>query len=165
MLVLSNIKHLGGKNIKTNKLVPVLVLTLAMLSISVMAQGFSGDGGVDVLGKDGGIFETEGSAFKFPEQADVNMDTLIVGDDTAWAVGFPFPPGPGFVTKATNNLEIKKNQDTGDCACCQLIDPGCPCKDCCLKSNIESVQVGSRTAWAFGSAEATNNVKIVTNQQ
>jgi hypothetical protein len=129
-----------------------------------MAQGFSGSGGVDILGKDGGIFETEGSAFKFPEISDVNFDSLTVGNDYALAVR-NFPPGPGPMAMATNNLEIKKNQDSGECACCQALDPSSPCEDCCLKVNMENVEVGNREALAFGFAAATNNIKIVTNQQ
>jgi hypothetical protein len=141
----------------------ILVLAMAMLSVPVMAQGLSGDGGVDILGKDGGIFETEGSAFRFPEMHDVNFDSLTVGNDFALAARSPIGPGP--VATATNNLEIKKNQDSGECACCQALDPSCPCKDCCLKANMENVKVGNRNALAFGFAAATNNVKIVTNQQ
>jgi hypothetical protein len=130
-----------------------------MLSIPVMAQGFSGDGGVDILGRDGGIFETEGAAFRFPEFADVNFDSLTVGNDKALAIGIGIDP------VATNNLEIKKNQDSGECACCQALDPSNPCKDCCIKVNLEEIIVGNRYAMAFGLSEATNNVKIVTNQQ
>ena len=136
-----------------------MVTALAMLSIPVMAQGFSGDVGVDILGKDGGIFETEGLAFMFPEFADVNFDSLTVGNDRALAIGAGIDP------IATNNLVIKKNQDSGECACCQALDPLYPCKDCCIKANIEAIEVGNRDAIAFGLSEATNSVKIVTNQQ
>jgi len=38
------------------------------------------------------------------------------------------------------------------------------CQDACLKVNIEQIKVGNREALAFGSASATNNIKIVTNQ-
>ena len=136
-----------------------LALALATLSIPVMAQGFSGEGSVDILGRDGGIFETEGSAFMFPEFTDVNFDSLTVGNDRALAIG------PGIDPIATNNLEIKKNQDSGECACCQALDSSLPCKDCCIKVNLEKIIVGNRDAIAYGLSEATNNVKIVTNQQ
>jgi hypothetical protein len=33
-----------------------MVLAMAMLSVPVLAQGISGNGGVDILGKDGGIY-------------------------------------------------------------------------------------------------------------
>ena len=66
-------------------------------------------------------------------------------------------------TIATNNLEIKKNQDSGACNCCTSGDLSC--QDCCLKVNLEQITVGNREAMAFGMAVATNNVKIVTNQQ
>ena len=128
----------------------LLVLAIAMLSVPVMAQGISGSGGVDILGTNGGIFETEGSAFRFPEVADTNFDSLTVGNDKALAIGSFWHRGPMAV--ATNNLEIKKNQDSGAC-------------DGCLKVNVEQVTVGSRNALAFGSAAAVNNVKLVLNQQ
>jgi hypothetical protein len=128
----------------------LLVLAIAMLSVPVMAQGMSGSGGVDILGTNGGIFETEGSAFRFPEVADTNFDSLTVGNDKALAIGSFWHRGPMAV--ATNNLEIKKNQDSGAC-------------DSCLKVNVEQVTVGNRNALAFGSAAAVNNVKLVLNQQ
>jgi len=56
----------------------VLAIAVTMLTVHVMAQGTSGYGAVDILGKDGGIFETEGSAFSFPEFQDTNIDTLTV---------------------------------------------------------------------------------------
>ena len=43
----------------------VLAVAVTMLTVHVMAQGTSGYGAVDLLGKEGGIFETEGSAFSF----------------------------------------------------------------------------------------------------
>jgi hypothetical protein len=128
----------------------LLVLAIAMLSVPVMAQGISGSGGVDILGTNGGIFETDGSAFRFPELADTNFDSLTVGNDKALAIGSFWNRGPMAV--ATNNLEIKKNQDSGAC-------------DSCLKVNVEQVTVGNRNALAFGSAAAVNNVKLVLNQQ
>ncbi len=138
-----------------------MVLAMAMLSVPVMAQGLSASGGVDILGKNGGIFESEGSAFRFPEFADTNFDSLSVGNDRALAFGNIWQRTP--LTTATNNLEIKKNQDSGDCECCSGVDA--PCQDCCLKVNLERINVGNREAIAFGFASATNNVKIVTNQQ
>ena len=54
-----------------------MVLAMAILSVPVMAQGLSGSGSVDILGKDGGIFETTGSAFKFPVFANTNFDSTI----------------------------------------------------------------------------------------
>jgi hypothetical protein len=128
-----------------------------------MAQGIAGNGGVDILGKDGGIFETDGSAFKFPEFQDTNVDSLTVGNDKALAIGNLWG---NIDPTATNNLEIKKNQDSGECTCCNGgIDNASPCQDCCIKVNLEQVKVGDREAMAFGFASATNNVKLVTNQQ
>jgi hypothetical protein len=143
-----------------------MVLAMAMLSVPVMAQGLAGDGGVDILGRDGsgGIFETEGAAFRFPEYQDTNVDTLTVGNDKALAFGNIWQKTP--IATATNNLEIKKNQDSGVCdqaGCCQV--EGLPCTDCCVKVNIDQINVGNREAMAFGFASATNNVKIVANQQ
>ena len=139
----------------------LLVLAIAMLSVPVMAQGIAGNGGVDILGTNGGIFETEGSAFRFPEASDTNFDSLTVGSDRALAFGGIWQKAP--ITIATNNLEIKKNQDSGACDCCTSGDASC--QDCCLKVNLEQVTVGNRNALAFGSAAAVNNVKLVLNQQ
>lgn len=132
---------------------------MAMLSVHVMAQGIVGNGGMDILGKNGGIFETEGSAFKFPEKQDTNLDSLIVGDDKAMAIGNIWQKGPK--AKATNNLEIKKNQDSGNCSPCG----GNLCLDPCTKVNVDMIKVGNRRAMAYGSASADNYIKIVTNQQ
>lgn len=123
---------------------------MAMLSVHVMAQGIVGNGGVDILGKNGGIFETEGSAFKFPEMQDTNLDRLIVGDDVALAIGNIWKERP--IATATNNLEIKKNQGPGNCS---------PC----TKVNIDTISAGNRKAMAYGPAFADNHIKIVTNQQ
>ncbi len=66
-------------------------------------------------------------------------------------------------TFATNNLEIKKNQDSGVCNCCS--NGNTSCQDCCIKVNIDQIKIGNRESMAFGFASATNNAKIVTNQQ
>ena len=139
----------------------LLVLAMAIISVPVMGQGMSGSGSVDILGKNGGIFETDGSAFRFPELTDTNADSLTVGNDKALAIGSFWHRGP--VAVATNNLEVKKNQDSGACECCSNGDVSC--QDCCIKVNLEQINVGNRNAMAFGFAAATNNVKIVTNQQ
>ncbi|MCX6669321.1 MAG: hypothetical protein NTV25_05885 [Methanothrix sp.] len=146
-----------------------MVLAIAILLAPVMAQGAYGGDGVDILGD--GIFETDGSAFSFPvDYTDTNYDSVQVGDDKATAFGtdsgfpFGFRNGPA---NAENNLEIKKNQDSGICSPCDTYDDeGYPtgCMDSCLNLNIEQIKVGNREALAFGFASAVNNVKIVTNQ-
>jgi hypothetical protein len=149
-----------------------LVLAIAILSIPAMAQGeygLAGSGGVDILGT--GIFETDGSLIRFPEAQDTNIDTLDVGNDKALAFGNIWQKTP--VASATNNLEIKKNQDSGVCEPCLIDDDGDPltdpiqvgCTDTCIKVNVDQIRVGNREAMAFGFASATNNVKIVANQQ
>lgn len=138
-----------------------MVLAIAMLSVPVMAQGIAGNGGVDILGQNGGIFETDGSAFRFPEFQDTNVNTLTVGTDKALAFGNAWQKNPA--TFATNNLEIKENQDSGECTCCS--SGNVSCQDCCIKVNIDQIRAGNRDALAFGFAAATNNVKLVTNQQ
>jgi hypothetical protein len=134
--------------------------------------------GTDILGN--GIQEINGPVpqcadneckdkdLKCPIQTDTNFDRMTVGNDYAWAWGdygwFPFSNKPA---KATNNLEIKKNQQVGPCeSCCKGNNPdSCSaCKDACLLANIDQVRIGDRTALAFGNAEATNNEKIVLNQ-
>jgi hypothetical protein len=106
------------------------------------------------------MFMMEGSTLKFPVHQDTNFDSIAVGNDKAMSFGM----GWHHKAVAENNLEIKKSQDSGACECCQALDTSCPCKDCCLKLNIEKIKVGNREAMAFGSAKATNNIKIVTNQ-
>jgi hypothetical protein len=144
-----------------------LVLAIAILSLPAMAQanyGLAGSGGVDILGT--GIFETEGSLIRFPEAQDTNIDTLVVGNDKALAFGNIWQKTP--IASATNNLEIKKNQDSGACAPCSYEiedEPFFNCKDTCIKVNVDQITVGNREAMAFGFAAATNNVKIVANQQ
>jgi len=145
----------------------LMVLAIAMLSVSALADGRWG--GIDVL--EMGIFETEESTLKFPAAQDTNIDLLEVGNDRALAIGRGKDP------IATNNLEIKKNQDSGKCGdCC---DPWVKsegpegtveshdCKDCCIKVNVDQIKVGDRNALAFGPGfeAATNNVKIVADQQ
>ncbi len=154
-----------------------MVLAIASLFAPVMANGddaaYGGDGGVDILGD--GIFETDGSAFSFPAGlTDTNYDAVEVGNDKAIAFGsksgfpFGFRNGPA---NAQNNLEIKKNQDSGKCRPCVLEAEDefesilRVCDDACLKMNIEQIKVGNREALAFGLASATNNIKLVTNQQ
>jgi hypothetical protein len=162
----------------------MLAMAVAAFAVPAMAQSMAatGTGGVDILGQ--GIFETGGSAFKFPCTADTNFDSVDVGNDNALAIGGaaqfvgPFGSNQASVT-AQNNLKIKKNQDSGECACCQALDSSCPCQDCCTKYNIEQIKAGSRSATAIGvgiqgafpfsgntaSVLAQNNVEIVTNQQ
>jgi hypothetical protein len=142
----------------------LLIALLATMSIVPTMAQYTGTDGVDVL-RDG-IFEAEGSLFQFPSWVDVSYKSVEIGDDDAFAVGWPWtmtsPNGPA---NAANSLEIKNNQDTGECACCQSLNAECPCQDCCLKMNAESIKIGDRTAMAFGFATATNSIKIVTNQQ
>ena len=144
-----------------------IVLAVAMLSVSALAGCDSGA----VMAS--GIFETEESSIKFPAGQDTNIDSLEVGNDKALAYGSIFMKTPK--ATATNNLEIKKNQDSGKCGdnCC---DPWVKtegpegtveshdCKDCCIKVNVDQIKVGNREALAFGFAAAENNVKIVANQ-
>ena len=136
-----------------------MALAIAMLSIPAIAQdnyGLAGSGGVDILGT--GIFETDGALTRFPADQDTNIDTLDVGNDKALAFGNIWQKTP--LATATNNLEIKKNQDSGVCVPCDG-----ECYDTCIKVNIDQIKVGNREAMAFGFATATNNVKIVANQQ
>src|SRR5512137_982595 len=113
---------------------------MAMLSIPAMAQdyGMAGSGGVDILGT--GIFETDGSLIRFPEAQDTNIDTLVVGNDKAMAFGNIWQKAP--MASATNNLEIKKNQDSG--ACEQCTDSDGACYDTCIKINVDQIKVGNR---------------------
>ena len=152
-----------------------MVLAVAMLSVSALA-GCDGEG---VLAS--GIFETEESSIKFPAGQDTNIDSLEVGNDKALAYGSIFMRTPK--ATAVNNLEIKKNQDSGNCKngedeCCmntlrsveepeegsRTVVETADCADCCIKVNVDQIKVGNRDALAFGFAAAENNVKIVANQ-
>ena len=135
-----------------------MVLAVMMLSLPILAQGMRPCGAVDVLGRGGGIIQSEASAFQFPEFADTNFDRLTVGNDRGLAFGGIWRTTP--LAVATNNLIVEKNQDTGECECC-----GDECQDCCIKVNIDQIKIGDRNALAFGFASATNNVKVVANQQ
>ena len=140
-----------------------------MLSVSALA-GCDGEG---VLAS--GIFETEESSIKFPAGQDTNIDSLEVGNDKALAYGSIFMRTPK--ATAVNNLEIKKNQDSGKCECCKnklnsteptrggfsIVETE-DCVDCCIRVNVDQIKVGNRDALAFGFAAAENNVKIVANQ-
>lgn len=141
-----------------------MALVIAALCIPAIAQsyGLAGSGNVDVLGN--GIFETDGTAFRFPAAQDTNIDSLSIGDDKALALGNIWQKHR--LSTATNNLDIVKNQDSGSCNCCdRTIDNVSPCKDCCTKVNIEQINIGNRDAISSGSASATNYIKVVTNQQ
>lgn len=137
-----------------------LLFVLAMATVALVAQATAqtGTGSTDILGQ--GIFETDHGAFAMA--GDTNSDNVYVGTDQAFANSLF---GGIFVERAyaTNNLEIKKNQDSGACACCQT-GAVTPCTDCCTKNNIETIKVRDRIAIASGAGTATNNVKIVTNQ-
>ncbi|NTV27347.1 MAG: hypothetical protein HGA93_01515 [Methanothrix sp.] len=128
------------------------------------------------------VIEIEASTPPEPEpepepiesQPDRNFDSLEVGSDSAIAMNSFM--GPRLKTLATNNLEIKKNQDSGACPddCCdpwiKSVGPdgtveSHDCKDCCTKYNRDTIKVGSRDAIAFGMASATNNVKVVAEQK
>lgn len=127
------------------------------------------------------VLESDGASIIFPEPADSNYNFLTIGNDKAFAFGPKIDP------IATNNLEIKTSQDSGDCRCCNSSYKRIPiyvnstmqsmqsnqnspfeistCQDCCIKMNIDRIKAGDRTAIAFGFSEATNNQKIAADQQ
>jgi hypothetical protein len=136
-----------------------IIRKIVTLSVVALLSVLSTASALDILGD--GIYETEDAALNFPAAADTNFDSLVVGNDRAMAFGRVDP----FAT-ATNNLEIKKNQNSGECDCCPVTEENSEsCHDCCIKVNYEQIKVGDRTAIAFGFATATNNVKIVTDQE
>ena len=152
------IKDVWGETIK--KVAIIALLALAIVAAPVMAQGVSAMGGrsTDILGN--GIFESS-DGLRFPVVADTNFDSITVGNDNARAFGWDgFFPFSSPKAKAENNLEIKKNQEVGNCSPCT----DGTCGDSCTTLNIDQVHVGDRNAMAFGNAEAVNNVKLVLNQ-
>ncbi len=152
------LKKVWGETIE--KIGVLMVLAIALLSAPALGQNaITGEGNVDILGD--GIIEADGNVFSLGLFQDTNFDSVNVGNDKASAFGWY---GSDYAN-AENNLEIKKNQDSGECNCCSEIDPALECTDCCFKVNLEQITVGNREATAFGFANAENNVKIVTNQQ
>jgi hypothetical protein len=127
-----------------------LALAIAILFIPVIAQdyGLAGSDSVDILGT--GIFETDGSLIGFPEAQDTNVDTLVVGNDKALAFGNIWQKAP--VAIATNNLEIKKNQDSGKCSTIR-VSPQYKGKTICqnsgIKVNLEQINLVNREATTF----------------
>ena len=148
----------------------LFVVAFVAVALGATAIAQMGTGPTDLLGQ--GIFETEGGVFSMA--GDTNSDQVTVGDDIAHAFGWSMGPFV-YPAYATNSLEIKKNQDTGPCTCCQIcpskpskeayqICPSNTCKDCCSTTNLETITVGNRYAFASDTATSTNNVKIETNQ-
>jgi hypothetical protein len=152
------IKDVWGETIEKVAII-IAILALAICAAPVMAKESSSMmSGTDVLGN--GIFESS-DGLNFPEGslsgsvlADTNFDSITVGNDRANAYGFegffPFESNPA---KATNNLEVKKNQQVGP-----LLN------NSSVIVNIDQVHIGDRSAQAYGNAEAVNNVKLVLNQ-
>jgi hypothetical protein len=118
---------------------------MAMLLVPAIAQdyGLATNGGVDILGT--AIFETDGSAFKFPSMQETNLDNIVVGNDMALAFGNIWKKDS--ITTAINNLDIKNRQDSG--SCCNV--------------NMGQIKIGNRRALAFGVASAANNIKILSS--
>lgn len=61
-------------------------------------------------------------------------------------------------------MKIKKNQMSGPSICC---DPSSTtlCRAYAPQANIEQIRARDREAFTYGDAEASNNIKIVTNQE
>lgn len=153
-------------------------MAMSMLSI----PGVSNED-ANMLGGDeaGCTLESDTASIISPEAKDSNYNILAIGNDKSLAFG------PGIDPIAANNLEIKTNQDSGDCRCCKSSydrfasyvnstmqnmqgNKNNPlqfstCKDCCIKVNIDRINAGDRTAVAFGFSEANNNAKIAADQQ
>jgi len=131
--------NVWGETIKNIR--AISLLAIVFLSVSAMAheEAIIGTGGTDILGD--GIFETDNGAFRFPISDDTNFDSVQVGNDKATAFGsdsgfpFGFRNGPA---KAENNLEIKKNQDSGKCKPCVHIENVSP---------YESIGLQDGTNW------------------
>ena len=154
------LKNVWGETIK--KISVFMVLAMALFFAPAMAENAMGGDSVDILHN--GIFETNGNAFSFPvDLQNTNYGSITVGNDVAASFGmgssFPFgyKNGPA---NAQNNLEIKKNQDSGP-----RQDELTGEFDTSIKLNIDQITVGNRLAQAFGYATANNNVKIVSNQE
>jgi len=86
---------------------------------------------------------------------DVNFESIEIGSNLARAMN----GGSKLHTLAINNLEIKKNQDSCECGCCP------DCSNYHTKYTKEMITIGNRDSMAIGFASATNNIKVLTNQQ
>ena len=91
-----------------------------------------------------------------------NYDSIQVGNDEARSISDYWSTHEAFGKKAiaVNNLEIKKNQDSGECNPCNNT-----CQNACSKSNLEKIKIGDRMSFTYGIATGTNNIKIITNQE
>jgi hypothetical protein len=130
-------------------------MAVALLSVPVTAINVEDDPLTS------GIFETEATAFRFPAVQDTNIDSVSVGNDKAIAFGNPWKSN--LRAYATNELEITKTQDSGECVQC-TDENGSTCADSCIKVNFEQINVGNREALAFGFGTSNNKVKITATQ-
>ncbi len=137
----------------------VIALAVALFAVPTLAQNtFIGSDSVDVLVQ--GIFEAEGSVVGIPAGENANLDGVLVGDDRAIAFGNTWGLSGG-KANAVNNLDIAKNQHAGN----SLVDIFTGVQyNTSPVINAERIKVGNRQAFAFGPANAVNNIKITTNQ-
>jgi hypothetical protein len=137
---------------------------ITVLAVSISGYSMAGSS-VDALG--GGIFESESRACNFLITNSTNYDSVIVGNDMAVSFGNYWRQGIfGPQAMAQNDLEIEKNQMSGNKTCCFSTEVNASsCRQCDPQINLEQTRIGNRTAFAYGNAAGVNNMKIVTNQE
>jgi hypothetical protein len=144
-----------------------IIVVLVLASFAVPALGISGAtmGASNVNILSGGVFENGSKGSNVSLGQPINFDSVSVGNDVATAFGNYWDQSIfGHQAKAENNVEIKKNQTSGPSICCNVSSTTL-CRECAPQVNIEQIRLGDRKAFAYGNAEASNNIKIVTNQE
>ncbi|MGA9098001.1 MAG: hypothetical protein WB392_03625 [Methanotrichaceae archaeon] len=111
----------------------------------------------------GGAFRSDSTELSIPDMTNVNFDGVTTGSDSALAFGPEWGFKSSIPPKAENNLEIMKNQQSGMSGT-NTTSPGQIGYGAYNITNptinIEQIKLGNRQALAFGSAIATNNIKI-----
>lgn len=137
-----------------------IVIVLAATLFVVPALGLIDDNLVSA-----GLYQSDGTSLRFPQVNNVNFDSITSGNDNALAFGPEWGFKSSIPPKATNNLEITKAQKAGTSGT-SSIDPNYGFQiNNSTTINIEQIKLGNRQALAFGSAVATNNIKITVAQE
>jgi hypothetical protein len=157
------VSNTGSEIIKKLWIIVMLVLasfTVTALGINDATRGASN---VDILSV--GVSESGSEGGNVSLGQTINFDSVSVGNDVATAFGNYWDQSIfGHQANAENNVEIKKNQMSGPSICCN-VPPTILCRECAPQVNLEQIRLGDRKAFAYGNAEASNNIKIVTNQE
>ena len=146
-------------------IVIVLAAALFMVPALVLAEEHQANGGA---------LRSDGTELSFPDLTNANFDGVTTGSDSALAFGPEWGFKSSIPPKAENNLELKKDQETGmsginttspEQAAFMGATGQTPHNITDPTINVEQIKLGNRQALAFGSATATNNIKITVVQK